>query len=123
MPFSNCVSFNYALHQLDLFDEIEGKYLKYYFQGNLDLDEYDFEVDIEEVEKEDSKRGFVLIVEYQLKNPKWVYNNKVNINWKNIMDIPEYITFNTELDYHTNSPLAILIHQDLYIEESEDEDE
>lgn len=123
MPFTNCVSFNYALHQLDLFDNIEGKYLKYYFQGKLDLDEYDFEVDIEEVEKEDSKRGFVLIVEYQLKNPKWIYNkNVLGNNFLNIYDIPEYITFTTELDYHESSPLAILIHQDLY-EESDDEEE
>ena len=121
MPFSNCVSFNYALHQLDLFDEIEGKYLKYYFQGNLDLDEYDFEVDIEEVEKEGSRRGYVLIVEYELKNPNWVYRNN-EIGWKNVMNIPEYITFTTELDYHANSPLAWLIGQDLY-EETEDEEE
>ena len=123
MPFSNCVSFNYALHQLDLFDNIEGKYLKYYFQGNLDLDEYDFQVEIEEVKKEDSKRGYVLIVEYELKNPKWVYNKNVLGNsWLNLYNIPEYITFTTELDYDANSPLAWLIGQDLY-EETEDEEE
>lgn len=123
MPFTNCVSFNYALHQLDLFDEIEGKYLKYYFQGNLDLDAYDFEVDIEEVEKEGSRRGYVLIVEYQLKNPKWIYNkNALGDSFLNIYDIPEYITFTTELDYDANSPLAWLIGQDLY-EETEDEEE
>ena len=49
MPYTNCVSFNQALNDLNLFDNIEGKYLKPYFKKGLDLDEYDIEVEIKDV--------------------------------------------------------------------------
>ena len=117
MPYVNEISFNNALNDLDLFDDIKGKYLKYYLSDDYDRDDMSLDVEMEQVEKEDSIRGWVLIIEFELKNPDWI---KLNDNWK--YREPEYIKFTKELDYDYNSHYSIMISE-TYYEESEEEEE
>jgi hypothetical protein len=49
--YTNCISLNYAMFELDLFDEVPTKYLKSFLKNKcLDWDEYDFEVEITDIE-------------------------------------------------------------------------
>ena len=121
MPYTNCISLNIAINELDLFDNIEFKYLKKLLNPSVDYDDYDFEVDIQE-NPDNEKPMFeyycITVVNFDLENPSydaedpWCRENK-------------YIRFTKRYEYNGSS-IRALQFMDLYEESEEscdDEDE
>ena len=116
MPYTNCVSLDFAIKELDLFDNIKFKYLKYLFTKDIDLEEWDFEVDIENIEDPELSASMCKkVVSFELENPEY------KKDWFYSFQKEKYITFTKEYEYHNSSAMA-LIFLDL-CEESEDEEE
>jgi len=118
MPYTNCVSLDFAIKELDLFDNIKFKYLKYLFTKDIDLEEWDFEVDIENIALPYSSANCCMcktVVKFELENPEY------KEDWFYSFQKEKYITFTKEYEYHNSSAMA-LIFLDL-CEESEDEEE
>ena len=106
MPYTNAVSFNFALNELDLFDDIKGIYLKQYFKKGLDLDEYDFEIEIVDIEVEDELPYMCNTqITFDLCNPDGPYPD---------------LTFTKKYRYNNSSPYA-LIFVDLNMDEEDEE--
>lgn len=117
MPYTNCVSIDFAINELDLFDNIEFKYLKHLFNKNIDREDWDFEVDIENIK--DPELGCCMcktVIKFEIENPEYIeeggfypHQNKKSYS------------FTKEYEYNSSSAYAF-IFMDLY-EESEDEEE
>ena len=116
MPYTNCVSFNQALNELNLFDDIKGKYLKSYFNQSIDLDEYDIEVEIKDVIVE-GENDWTCNVEitFELDNPDY------NPNSIFTADKERYTTFTKEVRYNSSSAFALTL-LNLYMERSDEEE-
>jgi len=117
MQYTNCISLNTAINELDLFDNIEFKYLKKLLNPSVDYDNYDFEVYIEENpdDEEPISRYCITVVKFDLENPN--YNPKDSWCREN-----KYIRFTKRYEYNCSSIMA-LNFMNLVIEDSEDEDE
>lgn len=116
MPYTNCVSLDFAINQLDLFDNIEFKYLKHLFNKNIDREEWDFEVDIEDIE--DPELGCCMcktVIKFDIDNPHY------KEDWFYSYQKEKYYSFTKEYEYNSSSAYALMF-LDLN-EESEDEEE
>jgi len=117
MPYNNFVSLEYAINQLDLFDNIKFKYLKYLFNKNTDFEEWGFEVDIEDIEDPELRDWMCkTVVSFDLDNPDFIEELGYNQNEE------KYITFTKEYVYNGSSPCAINF-MNLYFEDEEEESE
>ena len=115
MPYTNCISLNIAI-ELDLFDNIEYKYLKKLLNPSVDYDDYDFEVDIQR-NPDDEEPMFeyycIKVVKFDLENPKydaedpWCKENK-------------YIRFTKRYEYN-NSSIRALQFMNLWIDDEDEE--
>ena len=103
MPYTNCINLNYAINELDLFDNIEFKYLKTLLNPSTDYDDYDFEVDIEENPNDETpmfETYCITVVKFDLENPNydaedpWSRENK-------------YITFTKRYEYNGSSIMGL----------------
>jgi hypothetical protein len=112
MPYTNCITLNQAIYDLDLFDDLKFSDVKQFYQQskNLDFDDLDFEVDIQDV-VDDDKRSIC-----------W---NCVEISF--YLDVEDYWgelkpkEFSKTIRYNTSSALALIL-LNLY-EESDEESE
>ena len=59
MGYPNCISIEQALY-FDLFDDINYKWLKLILDPSIDRDEWDFEVEIEDIPVEKEVEGFFI---------------------------------------------------------------
>jgi len=119
MPYTNCINLNYAINELDLFDNIEYKYLKKLLNPSVDYDDYDFEVDIQD-NPDDEKPRFetycITVVKFDLENPKydaedpWCRENK-------------YIRFTKRYEYNGSSIMGLNFGNLWIDEETSDEEE
>ena len=114
MPYTNCITLNQAIYDLDLFDDLKFSDVKQFYKNkNLDFDDYDFRVDIQDVSDDEDKRSYT-----------W---RSVEISFW--LDVREYDgwgelkskKFSKTIRYNTSSAMA-LIMLNLY-EESEEESE
>jgi len=119
MPYTNCVSLEFAINQLDLFDNIEFKYLKHLFIKDIDREDWDFEVDIEDIALPYSSANCCMcktVVKFELENPEYIEEGGFYPHQKE-----KSYSFTKEYVYNGSSEMA-LIFMDL-CEESEDEEE
>ena len=124
MPYTQ-VSFQYALTEMNLFDNILGKYLKYYMSDEFDCWNEDdlIEIEIKGCETNDT-RDYICGNEviFELKNP----NYNPNAVWSEDRDTREEIEFSKKYIYNGSSATALMfchILQDLEESDEEEEDE
>ena len=115
MPYINCISLNYAINELDLFDNIEYKYLKKLLNPSVDYDDSDFEVDIQDIGM--TSNGYAItVVKFDLENPNydaedpWSRENK-------------YIRFTKRYEYSGSSIMGLNFGNIWIDEETSDEEE
>ena len=118
MPYTNCVSLEFAINELNLFYKVEFKYLKYLLNKNTDYEE-NFEVEIEDIKDPELGRCMCeKIISFELENPH--YEKELCRRFTPIHS-KKYITFTKEYGYESGSGYD-LIFMGLY-EESEDEED
>ena len=114
MPYTNCITLNQAIYDLDLFDDLKFSDVKQFYKNkNLDFDDYDFRVDIQDVSIDEDKQSMC-----------W---RSVEISFW--LDVREYDgwgeikpkKFSKTIRYNTSSEMALIL-LNLY-EESEEESE
>ena len=117
MSYTNCINLNYAINELDLFDNIEFKYLKTLLNPSTDYDDYDFEVDIKETPDDETliSQYCITVVKFDLDNPD--YNPKDPWCREN-----KYIRFTKRYEYNGSSIMA-LNFINLWTDEESDSDE
>ena len=98
MPYTNCVSLDLAIKELDLFDNIKFKYLKYLFTKDIDLEEWDFEVDIENIEEEKISlsflvQGFKNWISFLISKKKFILLGTVSILFFTILASETFIVW------------------------------
>lgn len=96
MTYSNCISLNDALY-FDLFDEIPYRQVKQFFEKNVDRDEYDFEVEIEDLPCDRPAYGKV----------QFSFTLTVDINVNGSLSIMRPKQFTKILEYNTSSGYAL----------------
>ena len=108
MGYTNVIDITDALY-LDLFDDINYKWLKEVLNPNMDKDEYDFEVEIEDLPFE--RKGYITTqFTFEL---RMLYDERFGEKYYHTK------SFTKILEYTPNSPLGISI-SNMY-EEDEDE--
>ena len=118
MPYNNFVSLEYAINELDLFDNIKFKYLKDLFTKDTDLEDWGFEVDIEDIALPYSSANCCMRkteVKYELENPEYKEGGFYPYQKE------KYYSFTKEYEYNSSSAYGFTF-MNLY-EESEDEEE
>ncbi len=112
MTYANCITLNNALY-FDLFDDIPYRQVKQFFEEDIDRDEYDFEVEIENLPCD--RIAFAKV--------KFTFSLFVDIN-EGSLPIIRPKTFTKILEYNTSSGIALKL---LYLQDDEencgDEDE
>jgi hypothetical protein len=122
MPYTNCVSLEFAINELDLFDNIEFKYLKHLFKKNIDREEWDFEVDIEDIALPYSSANCCMcktVVKFELENPE--YKEDLYYSYQK----EKYYSFTKEYEYNSSSGYALMfldLNEESEEEESEEEE-
>jgi hypothetical protein len=123
--YDNCISIEKALY-FDLFDDIDYKWLKLILDPSVDREEYDFEVEIEDIPVEEVIEGFFKIspecrttFTFDLKMAK--RRPSYNANGYTT----EYITktFTKTIDYDGSSAIAMTLCGMKDNEEEEEEEE
>jgi hypothetical protein len=119
--YTNCISIEKALY-FDLFDDIDYKWLKLILSPSVDREEYDFEVEIEDIPVEKVIEGFFktspecrTTFTFDLKM------SKIRPSYNANGYITEYITktFTKTIDYDASSPIAMALCDLQYNEEDE----
>mgnify|MGYP001264516994 CR=1 FL=1 len=119
MSYTNCINLNYAINELDLFDNIEYKYLKKLLNPSVDYDDYDFEVDIQDNpdnEKPRFETYCITVVKFDLENPN--YDAEDSWNREN-----KTIRFTKRYEYNGSSIMGLNFGNLWIDEETSDEDE
>ena len=112
MSYTNCINLNIAI-ELDLFDNIEFKYLKKLLNPSVDYDDYDFEVDIQDIGT--TSNGYAItVVKFDLENPN--YNPEDPWSREN-----KYIRFTKRYEYNGSSIMG-LNFGNLWIDEESESD-
>ena len=123
--YTNCISIEKALY-FDLFDDIDYKWLKLILDPSVDREEYDFEVEIEDIPVEEVIEGFFKIspecrttFTFDLK----MAQTRPSFNANGY--ITEYITktFTKTIDYDRTSAIARTLYDMKDNEDDEEEEE
>ena len=109
--YTNCINITQALY-FDLFDDISYKWLKLVLDPSVDRDEYDFEVDIEDLP---SDRPTFAIVKFTFELAK-----VDDVRWGRTRY--SHKTFTKTIEYNTSSELAMMLSGMVGEEEDEDLD-
>ena len=123
MGYTNCISIEKALY-FDLFDDIPYKWLKLILDPSIDMEEYDFEVEIEDLPVEKVVEGFFITspdcrttftfdLQMAIKKPSYNANRYTT----------EYITktFTKTIEYGNSSAFAMTLC-DMRDDDTEEED-
>lgn len=112
--YNNCISIEQALH-FNLFDDISYKWLKLVLDPSVDMDEYDFEVEIEDLPCD--RPAFAIVkFTFELAKVDDVILGRTRYSHKK---------FTKTIEYNTSSELSMMLcgMVDSYVDSEDSEDE
>lgn len=110
--YDNCISIEKALY-FDLFDDIDYKWLKLILDPSVDREEYDFEVEIEDLPC-DREAFCITKFTFELKMVDFIRWGKTHYKTKK---------FSKTIEYNGSSALAMTLSGMVRDDDTEDEDE
>ena len=117
MPYSNCLSVEQALY-FELFDDIKYEWLKEVLDPKMDRDEYDFEVEIEDIPNDENTENYKTTqFTFELRKIDYIRFGETHYKTK---------TFVVNKTYAYNSPYAMSLgnqYEDTDDEEDEEDEE